>query len=279
MEFEFSQYYLKFLSYHYISNRFRTFLLDSDYERIELGEGSVRGAQGAVAQCLAPNNALPALLSTGLLYEEKGERKSQQVYKSIWDYIDRLNKKAPVFFNYMYAPEDGEVRALLLLWIHLLQPPQDPALCRGSGISGGNARNLEQRRDPELELSGSPYGLFTTTSWKYPSTGRARLLAHGPSTVAAQGAALCRRAQSGAGLLRACIWSGPCPGGSSGVAGPALPSADQPAGSWYQPESITMGKALCEGTGFQSGQRKPVQHRLVCDPAAWPGLPGCRQLF
>uniref|UniRef100_A0A8B9G037 SET binding factor 1 n=1 Tax=Amazona collaria TaxID=241587 RepID=A0A8B9G037_9PSIT len=81
MEFEFSQYYLKFLSYHYISNRFRTFLLDSDYERIELG----------------------------LLYEEKGERKSQQVYKSIWDYIDRLNKKAPIFFNYMYAPEDGEV--------------------------------------------------------------------------------------------------------------------------------------------------------------------------
>uniref|UniRef100_A0A8C4VEV4 SET binding factor 1 n=1 Tax=Gopherus evgoodei TaxID=1825980 RepID=A0A8C4VEV4_9SAUR len=81
MEFEFTQYYLKFLSYHYVSNRFRTFLLDSDYERIELG----------------------------LLYEEKGERKSQQVYKSIWEYIDRLNKKTPVFFNYIYAPEDGEV--------------------------------------------------------------------------------------------------------------------------------------------------------------------------
>ncbi|XP_062339186.1 myotubularin-related protein 5 isoform X3 [Osmerus eperlanus] len=81
MEFEFSLYYLKFLAYHYVSNRFRTFLLDSDYERIELG----------------------------VLYEEKGERKNPQVCKSVWDYIDRLNKKTPVFYNYMFSPEDEEV--------------------------------------------------------------------------------------------------------------------------------------------------------------------------
>ncbi|XP_078409293.1 myotubularin-related protein 5 isoform X4 [Cetorhinus maximus] len=81
MEFEFSLHYLKFLAYHYVSNRFRTFLLDSDHERIELG----------------------------LMYEEKGERKNQHAYKSVWDYIDRLSKKTPVFFNYLYAPEDGEV--------------------------------------------------------------------------------------------------------------------------------------------------------------------------
>ena len=122
MEFEFSQYYLKFLSYHYISNRFRTFLLDSDYERIELGEGSVRGPRGRRPGAVPRVTPLPR--SAGLLYEEKGERKSQQVYKSIWDYIDRLNKKAPIFFNYMYAPEDGEVRALLL---------PGPARCRGLG--------------------------------------------------------------------------------------------------------------------------------------------------
>ncbi|KAK9975775.1 hypothetical protein ABG768_021008 [Culter alburnus] len=81
MEFEFSQYYLKFLAYHYVSNRFRTFLLDSDYERIELG----------------------------VLYEEKGERKNPQVCKSVWDYIDRLNKKSPIFYNYMFSPEEEEV--------------------------------------------------------------------------------------------------------------------------------------------------------------------------
>uniref|UniRef100_A0A8B9LKB6 SET binding factor 1 n=1 Tax=Astyanax mexicanus TaxID=7994 RepID=A0A8B9LKB6_ASTMX len=81
MEFEFSQYYLKFLAYHYVSNRFRTFLLDSDYERIELG----------------------------VLYEEKGDRRIPQVCKSVWDYIDRLHKKTPIFYNYMFSPEEEEV--------------------------------------------------------------------------------------------------------------------------------------------------------------------------
>uniref|UniRef100_G3UIF6 SET binding factor 1 n=1 Tax=Loxodonta africana TaxID=9785 RepID=G3UIF6_LOXAF len=81
MEFEFSQFYLKFLSYHHVSRRFRTFLLDSDYERIELG----------------------------LLYEEKGERRGPQACRSVWEYVDRLSKKTPVFYNYMYAPEDTEV--------------------------------------------------------------------------------------------------------------------------------------------------------------------------
>ncbi|CAH2275354.1 myotubularin-related 5 isoform X2 [Pelobates cultripes] len=80
-EFEFSQYYLKFLAYHYVSNRFRTFLLDSDCERIE----------------------------KGVLYEEKGDRRSPQVCRSVWEYMERLHKKNPVFYNYMFCPEDGEV--------------------------------------------------------------------------------------------------------------------------------------------------------------------------
>ncbi|XP_054998977.1 myotubularin-related protein 5 isoform X4 [Sorex araneus] len=81
MEFEFSLFYLKFLGYHHVSRRFRTFLLDSDYERIELG----------------------------LLYEEKGERRTQQAYRSVWEYVEWLSKRNPVFYNYMYAPEDTEV--------------------------------------------------------------------------------------------------------------------------------------------------------------------------
>lgn len=88
MEFEFSPFYLKFLGYHHVSHRFRTFLLDSDYERIELG----------------------------LLYEEKGERRGPQACRSVWEYVDRLSKKSPVFYNYMYAPEDAEVSLLGRAW-------------------------------------------------------------------------------------------------------------------------------------------------------------------
>lgn len=50
------------------------------------------------------------VLSIGVLYEEKGERKNPQVCKSVWDYIDRLHKKTPVFYNYMFSPEEDEVK-------------------------------------------------------------------------------------------------------------------------------------------------------------------------
>ncbi|XP_058165020.1 myotubularin-related protein 5 isoform X23 [Dasypus novemcinctus] len=115
MEFEFSQFYLKFLSYHHASRRFRTFLLDSDYERIELG----------------------------LLYEEKGERRGQQACRSVWEHVDRLSKKTPVFYNYMYAPEDAEVLrpysnvSNLKVWDFYTEetlaegPPYDWELARG----------------------------------------------------------------------------------------------------------------------------------------------------
>ncbi|XP_064634624.1 myotubularin-related protein 13-like isoform X5 [Lineus longissimus] len=87
LSFEFNQFFLKFLAYHYVSNRFRTFMLDNEYERMEAGwlfhkDDKPDGLESATTKVLG---------------------------MSIWDYIDKYHKKSPVFSNFMFSPQDQEM--------------------------------------------------------------------------------------------------------------------------------------------------------------------------
>lgn len=91
LAFEFNGYYTRFVAYHTVSCRFRTFLHDSEATRepadkrdacrmgVETGAGSEDEAYGGAA---APASG-----------------------QHVFDYIERLHQKTPVFYNFLYTPD------------------------------------------------------------------------------------------------------------------------------------------------------------------------------
>lgn len=49
MAFEFNDFYLRFLAYHSVSCRFRTFLLDCELDRVDCGIAAAEDKRGSLA--------------------------------------------------------------------------------------------------------------------------------------------------------------------------------------------------------------------------------------
>lgn len=105
MAFEFNDYYLRFLAFHSVSCRFRTFLFDCELERVECGVAAVEDKRGSLTshhknvdtgsdeESIYPGGRLATTVQ------------GSNLGQSIFDYIEKQHNRSPLFFNFMYIPD------------------------------------------------------------------------------------------------------------------------------------------------------------------------------
>lgn len=110
LSFEFNEFYLKFLAYHSVSCRFRTFLFDCELERVDLGITAVEDKRGSL-------NSHKHMVETGNGSDDDsiypgGLRSSNtnqpKLGISIFDYIERHHVRTPVFYNFKYTTDPNQ---------------------------------------------------------------------------------------------------------------------------------------------------------------------------
>ncbi|XP_022319345.2 myotubularin-related protein 13-like isoform X2 [Crassostrea virginica] len=98
LSFEFNQFFLRFIAYHYVSNRFRTFMMDNEYERVEAGwlMDDRRSSKINHDQSDLEGGFVPFA------------RHQSNQGMSIWDYIEKHHRKTTLFMNFLYSPTDED---------------------------------------------------------------------------------------------------------------------------------------------------------------------------
>lgn len=107
--FEFNEFYLEFLAYHYVSNRFKTFLLDSEFERVQFGLINNSSNINTTYKPHLGNN-----LHTNVSYSMASSIPSNTT--CIWQYILKVHYNSAKFFNFNYQPN---------VWLHSLRLSSD----------------------------------------------------------------------------------------------------------------------------------------------------------
>ncbi|XP_014253591.1 myotubularin-related protein 13 isoform X2 [Cimex lectularius] len=108
LAFEFNEYYLRVLAYQSVSCRFRTFLLDCELDRAECGITAIEDKRGSLTshhKTVDTGSDDESIYPGGL---RAGTHTGPKLGQSVFDYIEKHNARAPVFFNFMYTPDTDQ---------------------------------------------------------------------------------------------------------------------------------------------------------------------------
>ncbi|SPP88423.1 myotubularin-related protein 13 [Drosophila guanche] len=113
MAFEFNDFYLRFLAYHVVSCRFRTFLFDCELERSDSGIAAMEDKRGSLnaknifgVSGIASNGSDDECNVYPLdLRSPRTPTQLNRIGHSIFDYIERQHNKTPIFYNFLYSPD------------------------------------------------------------------------------------------------------------------------------------------------------------------------------
>lgn len=148
LAFEFNEYYLRFLAYHSVSARFRTFLFNCELERFDLGIATMEDKRGSlnskhVETCAGSDD--DSIYPGGI--RSSAASSAARIGHSVFDNVERQHLKSSVFYNFMYAadPDRPVLRpqsslAVLELWRYYVDeelaegPAYDPELVGGDAL-------------------------------------------------------------------------------------------------------------------------------------------------
>ncbi|XP_059480805.1 myotubularin-related protein 13 isoform X3 [Neocloeon triangulifer] len=106
LAFEFNDFFLRFLAYHYVSCRFRTFLFDSERERVMNGIAALDDKRGSLSshyKGVDTGSDDDSFYPGGRLAGQSPS--TPNLGQSVFDYIEKQHARSPIFYNFLYMPD------------------------------------------------------------------------------------------------------------------------------------------------------------------------------